>query len=83
MVDVVLDLKLEEWLERERAEAVASAVRRMATAQQHVGLVRHMYAGGDEAHARGDDELADRLWTAARCLHVGTAGELVDGELVT
>jgi hypothetical protein len=64
MVDVVLDLQLEEWLEIERE----LAARRLATVESTCAAIRQTVAAGDAAHARGDDAVADAAWHAARVL---------------
>jgi hypothetical protein len=78
MLDVVLDLALDAWLEREHAAALALASQQIAHAEQHAALVRRLYGNGDRAHAQGCDELAERLWTAARALSDGITSELAE-----
>lgn len=69
MIDVVHDLELDDWLKHERDEACRFAARRIDCAERHVDMVRRLYNAGDEAYGRGDDELADRLWNAARTIN--------------
>lgn len=81
MIDVVLDLELDDWLEQERERAHASAAQQIRHAEWTVAMVKHTYGQGDEALELGDETNAAKLWYVAAVLNPAREPpELVEGE---
>jgi hypothetical protein len=71
LTDLVMEHRLDAWLARERERARRIATAQITSAEHYCCLIRRCYAWGDAAHARGDDDAADRLWAAGRELEIG------------